>query len=138
MISGKFKYGNETITMELGYKLALGKLTDLGLDILSMLEANNPTIQTIMLNDTIMLKVWYHFVNEANAEKWEDALEVLDKQEGGLEPFKKAFWDLVVGFSPPSVQPVLRKAWKHVQKEIQNVDAKLSSSSSSDLSEDLG
>lgn len=136
MITGKFKYDTKTIQMELGYKIAHTTLMDLGLDVLSVLKENNTVIQTIMLDDSLMLKVWYYYVKEATGDSWEDALDALDKTPDGLETFKKAFWDMVVGFTSPSMQDALKKMWKEVQREIkERVEKNLSTLSSASLVE---
>jgi hypothetical protein len=134
--TGKFKHGQNTIPMSLGYVLAHGKLFDLGLDILSITK-DNSVVQTIMLDDSTMLKVWYYYVQEETGQSFEDALEILDNTPNGLEPFKKAFWDMVVGFSPTALQPTLRAVWKEAEIQIKNAAGKISTSSTSASPEEL-
>lgn len=130
MQTATFKYGNKNLKMELGYLLATTTLSDLGVDILSVMK--DPVVtQTIMLDDSIMLKVWYYYVKEETGDDWKDALNILDQTVGGLKQFKDAFWDMVVGFSPPAIQEPMRENWKRIQKELKkSVDQNSNSSSS--------
>lgn len=131
MINSSFKHGNETIPMQLGYSLAHGKLFDLGIDVLSIMKEGNTVIPTIMLDDATMLKVWYYYIKEATNQTFEEALEILDENPKGLESFRKAFWEMVVGFSPIAVQDALRSTWKQAEKQLKNAIEKTSTSSSS-------
>lgn len=123
--------------MSLGYVLAHGKLFDLGLDILSIMKDNNTIVPTIMFDDSTMLKIWFFYIKEQDSTiSWEEALQFLDETPGGLEPFKKAFWDLVVSFFPITLQPTLRKGWKEVEKQIKDVAEKNSTTSISPSPQD--
>jgi hypothetical protein len=136
MVTGSFKHGKDTIPMSLGYVLAHSKLFDLGLDILSMTK-DNSVIQTIMLDDSVMLKVWFYYIQQHDPDaSFEDALEVLDESPKGLEPFRKAFWELVVGFMPTALQPTLRELWKQAEKQLKNAPEKMSTTSTSPLPEE--
>lgn len=123
--------------MQLGYSLAHGKLFDLGIDVLSIMKEGNTVIPTIMLDDATMLKVWYYYIKESTNQSFEDALEVLDENPKGLEPFRKAFWEMVVGFMPSAVQDALRSTWKQAEKQLKNAIEKTSTSSSSASQPDL-
>lgn len=136
MVTGKFDHGTTKIPMTLGYVLAHGAIFDRGLDILSITK-DNSVIQTIMLDDSTMLKVWYYYVEQATQQTFEEALEVLDENPKGLEPFRKAFWELVVGFMPISLQPTLRGMWREAEKQLRNAVEKVSTISTSPSSEEL-
>lgn len=136
MISGKFKYGNQEITMNLGYLFANTKLADFGLDILTIFQDGNNVVPTIMLDDATMLKVWYHYVKEATGDDWETSLETLDRTPGGLSQFKKAFWDMVVGFSDPSGRGLLEQMWTEAKKRLKASVEQTSTSTSSVSSPD--
>jgi len=132
-VKSKFKYGNQEVEMQLGYGLAYGKLFDLGLDILSVMK-NGEVISTIMMDDSTMLKVWFYYLTEAGViepDNFSEALDVLDEMPQGLAPFKKAFWDMVVGFSPTQAQPALREMWKAAEKQLKNAGEKISTISTS-------
>ena len=132
MVTGKFKYGHEQVPMELGWRLAHDKLFDLGLDILTITKDPARVIQTILLDDSTMLKVWFYYVSEAGIETdFMEALDVLDREPEGLEPFKKAFWDLVVGFTNPSLRDILNQGMKEIKKELRNAPEKIISTSTS-------
>ena len=119
--------------MYLGYGLAHGKLFDLGVDVLSIMK-NGEAISTIMLDDSTMLKVWFFYLNEAGIEDdFDHALDVLDESPQGLAPFRKAFWDMVVGFSPTQLQPALRNMWREAEKQLKNAVEKNSTTSTSPL-----
>ena len=136
MVSGSFKHGKDTVPMTLGYVLAHGKLFDLGLDILSMTK-DNSVIQTIMLDDSTMLKVWFYYIQQQDpTASFEEALEILDESPKGLEPFRKAFWELVVGFMPTALQPTLREMWRQAEKQLKNAVDKMSTSFTSPLPEE--
>lgn len=136
MITSKFQHGKDTIPMSLGYHLAHTKLLDLGIDVLAITR-DNLAIQTIMLDDSTMLKVWYFYVKEASDEgviesqTFEEALQILDQAPKGLEPFRKAFWDMVVGFMPTALQPTLREMWKQAEKQLKSAVEKNSITSTS-------
>lgn len=147
MITKKFKFGKQEVTMYLGYRFAYNKLSDLGIDVFKVLE-DGTTIANIMVNDALMIKVWFHYLSEAlhagelSSEYADDfqnlntdkCLDELDTMPGGLEPFKKAFWDMVVGFSPAQVRPTLQLQWDKVRKQLLDPE-KLSTSSTSEPSE---
>jgi hypothetical protein len=136
MVTGNFKHGKHTIPMTLGYVLAHGKLFDLGLDILSMTK-DNSVIQTIMLDDSVMLKVWFYYIQQHDeTATFDEALEILDESPKGLEPFRKAFWELVVGFMPTALQPTLRELWRQAEKQLKNAPEKMSTTSTSPLPEE--
>lgn len=127
MIKSKFKYGTRDVEMFLGFKVAHGKLSDLGLDILQVVVDPERVIPQIMFNDSLMLKVWFFYLVEAGVEtmdSFESALEILDEDPRGLEPFRKAFWDMVVGFQPTPLHPTLRLMWKEAEKRYKNITEK--------------
>ena len=138
MIKSKFKYGTEYVNMELGWLLVNTKLSDLGLEVLNLLDNNAAGLTQLLYNDVLMLKVFYFYVTEerGESETWEKALETLDKTEGGLEQFKNAFFDMVVGFSPPTVQPALRTVRKELEKRLKDPKSLISNTSSSASSEE--
>jgi len=136
MVNGSFKHGKDTVPMSLGYVLAHGKLFDLGLDILSMTK-DNSVIQTIMLDDSVMLKVWFYYIQQQDPDaSFEEALEILDESPKGLEPFRKSFWELVVGFMPTALQPTLKEMWRQAEKQLKNAPEKMSTTSTSPLPEE--
>ncbi len=136
MINSSFKHGKDTIPMKLGYHLAHTKLFDLGIDVLAITK-DNLAIQTIMLDDSTMLKVWYYYIQEAasdgviESQTFEEALEILDEAPKGLEPFRKAFWEMVVGFMPTALQPTLKEMWKQAEKQLKSAVEKISTTSTS-------
>jgi hypothetical protein len=101
------------------------------------MKEGNTVIPTIMLDDATMLKVWYHYIKDATNQTFEEALEILDENPKGLETFRKAFWEMVVGFSPIAVQDALRSTWKQAEKQLKNAVEKTSTSSSSVSQPDL-
>lgn len=124
MIRSKFKYGTQEVPMYLGYRLAHTTLSDLGLDVLRVVVDDN-VVASIMFNDELMLKIWFFYLQDAGVEKeFEDALDILDEDPKGLEPFRKAFWDMVVGFQPTSLHPTLRLLWKETEKRVKNLTEK--------------
>lgn len=135
---GKFKYGDIQIPMELGWVLAHGKLQELGINVLGILSDGGKTIQTILLDDQIMIQVWYYYVHQHTNDSWEDALEVLDEGEGGLHEFRENFYKLVVSFSPSLSRDLLTEMWDKIKRDMKNSRKVKSILSSSDLSEDLG
>lgn len=116
--------------MSLGYVLAHGAIFDRGLDVLSITK-DNSVIQTIMLDDSTMLKVWYYYVEKETGQSFDEALEVLDENPKGLEPFRKAFWEMVVGFMPTALQPTLKGMWREAEKQLKNAQEKMSTTSTS-------
>lgn len=137
MITGKFRHGKDDIPLFLGYVLAHGKIADLGLDVLDMMSSTNDVIPKIMLDDGVMLKVWYFYIQDAadagviEEQSFDEALAILDESSKGLEPFRKAFWELVVGFTPTGLQSHLRSMWKKAEKELKNVESETSTTSTS-------
>ena len=141
MVTGTFKHGKHSVPIQLGYVLAHGKLFDLGLDVLSIMK-DNTIVPTIMLDDSLMLKIWWYYITEAikdgkiDDHTFEEALEILDEQPKGLEHFRKAFWELVVGFSSTQLQPILKQMWKEVEKQTKAAGEKNSTISISALQPD--
>lgn len=117
---GKFKYGNRTVPMSMSFTLADTKMEDLGLNILGVLSDGGQTIQTLLLDDRLLLKVWYYYVKEETADSWEDALAVLDETEGGLEEFREAFFTLIVNFSSPPTRKILREMWDQAKTQMKD------------------
>lgn len=122
MIRNKIKVGSpgaeQEIPIFLGWRLAQGKLSELGVNVLNIFTAENNAIQTIMLDDNTMLKVWYFYVNEELGLKYEEALDLLDETPGGLEPFKQAFWELVVGFTNPVARQAAKELWDKAKLQL--------------------
>lgn len=136
MIKKKFKYGDDEIPMFMGYRLAMNKMEDLGLDILSALDGQSTCVQTIMLNDKVMLKVAYFYVNEFRETDFNDFLDTIDETKDFMHNFRNTFWELVLGFMPRSAEPALRKMRAFIEKQLREVDVKISSDSSADSSEE--
>ena len=137
-VKGKFKYGNVQIPMELGWVLAKGKMSELGVNVLGVLSDGGKTIQTILLDDQTMINVWYYYVHEYTGDDWDKALETLDEDgEGGLDDFRENFYKLVVSFSPRLSRSLLIEMWDKVKRDMKNSKKVKSLLSSSDLSEDL-
>lgn len=136
MVTGSFKHGKHSVPMQLGYVLAHGKLFDLGLDVLSIMK-DQSIVPTIMLDDSLMLKIWWYYISEAMKDgkiddhSFEEALELLDEQPQGLGHFRKAFWELVVGFSSTQLQPILKQMWKETEKQLKTAVEKTSTTSTS-------
>lgn len=137
MITSEFKYGNQKVPMHLGYVVAHGALADRGLDVLSMVKHADQIVQTIMIDDSTMLKVWFYYLGEAGIVdpnvpgSFDEALETLDQNPQGLEPFRKAFWEMVVGFSPSKLQQALRAMWKEAENQLKTAGEKNSITSTS-------
>lgn len=130
MIKDKFKLNGREVQLELGYYIASETLPDFGLEIMDMFSAGNQVIPTIMLNDAIMIKILYHYVKQELDLEWSEFLHELDKTEHGLEKFKETFWNMVVGFSPPSVRNHLRKMWDEAKRQLKkNLESSSSPSS---------
>lgn len=124
--------------MELGYALAHGKLEDLGLDVLSVLSDGGATLQRILLDDRLILKIWYHYVHEHTQDDWDMALETLDTMPKGLQDFREDFYKLVVNFSPALSRNILTEMWDQAKREMRDlrkVRSLLSSSNSSEEQE---
>lgn len=133
MIKDKFKLNGREVQLELGYYIANETLPDLGLSIMTMFQEGNQVIQTILLNDAVMIKVLYHYVKADLGLEWIEFLHELDKTEHGLEKFKESFWNMVVGFSPPSVRNPLRKMWDEAKRQLKRSYESSSSPSSEEL-----
>lgn len=136
MIKKTFKYGQEQVPMFLGYKLAMTKMEDLGVDILSALDGQSTCVQTIMLNDKVMLKVAYFYVNEHRATDFDEFLDTIDETKDFMHQFRTTFWDMVLGFMPRQAEPALKKMKQFIEKQLKEVDVKLSSDSSAGSSEE--
>lgn len=130
MIRSSFQLKDQKVNMYLGYGLAQGKLSELGVDVLNLFGKDSTTIQTVMLDDKTMLKVWYYYVKEELGLGYEEAVELLDETQGGLEPFKKAFWDMVVGFTSPSARHLADQMWTQAKLQLKKNLRDLSSASS--------
>jgi hypothetical protein len=136
MIKKKFKYGNEEIPMFMGYRLAMNKMEDLGLDILSALDGQSTCVQTIMLNDKVMLKVAYYYVNEHRQTDFDEFLDTIDETKDFMHNFRNTFWELVLGFMPRQAEHALKKMKAFIEKQLREVDVKISSDSSADSLEE--
>lgn len=128
-----FRYRETEVPVEITWKDALGKLDDLGVDVLSILDENNTVIQTIMLNNKVMVKVWYYYVHLETADDFETALEYLTSED--LERFKDKFWEAVVLFSPPLVRGQLQEIWREAKKQLRSQGRKSMNTSSDSLPE---
>lgn len=130
MIKSKFNLGSQPINLELGWLLVSEELPNYGLDILTLFQENNKVLQTILLDDATMLKIAYFYADRETGIEWVEFLKELDSMDNGLEKFKEAFWNLVVGFSSPSVRGGLQKMWVEAKKQMKKNFDSLSSPSS--------
>lgn len=126
-----FQYDGIKIPMTLDYSLALGKFEDLGLDVLGIVADGGETLQRILLDDRMLLKVWYHYVSEETGDDWEAAIKKLDEQENGLSNFREEFFKLIVSFSNPQIRTMLEQMWVQAKKELADLQKLKSMISSS-------
>lgn len=131
MQKSKFSLGTQEIPMFLGHRLAHGKMEEMGLSIYTIMEPENTVLQSILINDSLMLKIMFFYVDEHCGMSWDEFLESLDSHPGALEKFRNAFWEMVVGFSAPAVQEPLRDLWRQAKKMLKDsVNQTLNTSSS--------
>lgn len=134
---GTFKYGDRKLPMELGYVLATGKMEDLGFDALSVIS-DGSQLENLLLNDRLLLKIWYYYVQEQTGDTFEQAIQVLDVTPGGLHDFREAFLELVASFSNPQVRKLIRMGWEEAKRQMndqQKLKSRFLSSSSQDEQE---
>lgn len=116
----KFKYGSRTIPMTMTYSLALNKMSDLGIEVLGVLSDNGRTLEIILLNEKLLLQIWYYYVHEETGDSWEDALAILDETEGGLQQFREDFFALIVNFSSPPSRKYLIETWEQAKRQLKD------------------
>jgi len=134
----QFRYEGTTISIEITYGMAIKHLQDLGVDMIGLLE-DNETLTNILLRDTIMLKVWYFFVEQKTGEDYLVAIDHLDPQ--GMKEFRDAFWQATLNFSQPMMRPALEEMKHQVKKGLKEQAKNLSleepsKTTSSDSSEE--
>lgn len=125
-----FMHGERKVPISINYYDATFTYDAMGLDILGIVTDQTPIIQ-IIADDKIMLKLWYHFVQDLEPEGFEVALRSLTTKE--MQEFKEAFWDEVVNFSAPPIRETLRTAYQKVKdhlKRPENLLKNLSADSS--------
>lgn len=120
MQKSKFLLGKQEIPMFLGHHFAHNKLEELGLQVYTIMEPENVVLQSILINDSLMLKIMFFYVEEHCAMKWDEFLEELDNHPGSLEKFRNVFWEMVVGFSAHAAQEPLRDLWKQAKKMLKD------------------
>jgi len=149
MNTGHFYLSGQKIPMQLGYRMAMNTLPEMGLDILKLAniqeqEDAQEIYFKLILDDVTLLKVWYYYISEAAKDgiiaptTFDEALELLDESEAGLEPFRKAFWDLVVGFLPIALRPALKETKSLIERKLKETSERAynTSTSSSPVEQD--
>lgn len=107
------------IPITITFRDALTIYPNRGLKILNILDSNNAqeTLQTLLLNDEIMLDLWKHYIAENNIDE-DEALDALDRDN--FQKFKNEVWNAVVNFSDPQMQGALREIKKLLEQELAN------------------
>ena len=127
-----FKHRGVNIPIRITYGTAMFTLQELGLDILAIFQDSEKVVMTIMANDNVMLKVWHHYVKDVEPD-FNSAVEDLEATE--MHQFKEAFWQAVVNFSSPPMQPLLEHIWKEVKKSLKQPEKTWKNISSEELPE---
>jgi hypothetical protein len=89
-----------------------------------------------MLNDKVMLKVAYYYVNEYRQTDFDEFLDTIDETKDFMTNFRNTFWDMVLGFMPRQAEPALKKMKMFIEKQLREADVKLQSDSSADSLEE--
>jgi len=129
-----YKYRGQVVPIKITYGSAWTTLKDKGVDVLSIFDDGNDVIQTIMLNDRVMLDIRFHYLKEAGLE--DDFFNSIEDLTGNeMQKFKEAFWDEVVNFSPAPARDTLMDFWKEAKKRLKSQRAS-SENMSSDSQEE--
>lgn len=127
-----FVYKDEEIEIEITYGLAMKKFRKMGLNLLAILS-DEQVMATMLLDDSVMVQVWHHYVEEETGDDFDTAIDELDPH--GMKKFRDAFWQATINFTPPAAREVLEEGMKEVRKQIR-LQGKKSKTTSSDSSEE--
>jgi hypothetical protein len=89
-------------------------------DLVSDMQKSNETVNTILLNDNIIIQLMWYYLKPHVTCEWEDFLKQVEATE--VHKFRESFWEAVLDFSGPLKTPILTQLWKEVKKELREVN----------------
>jgi hypothetical protein len=111
------------------------------IDILSLFVNDTETEQTalrILVDDNLLLKVCWYFLEPQVNYTWEKFLTLLDDEPEAIENFREVFWGAIVNFSSPQKRGVLVELWNILKKRLKqlSLESRLSEKSPSDSNQE--
>lgn len=114
MATQKIKFRGADISLQFAHKEAMFVFPKLGLNLLRIFH-DQEVMLTILSDDEVMIKVWYHFVKD-HCSSLEDAVEDLTPEM--MAEFKDKFWEQTVSFTHAPMRRFLRQMKELVEKEL--------------------
>lgn len=128
-----FKFQNRDYQVKIGWFQAVDEFPatfDLHLaDLVSDGVKSQDTINTLMLNDNIIIKLMWHYLKPHLDIDWIEFLKKVDTKE--VHDFRTVFWESVLDFSGPLKVNLLKQAWAEMRKELKEVTLEQLASKSS-------
>ena len=132
-----FKFQNREYSLTIGWVQAVDEFPanfDLHIaDLVSDNVKSQDTVNNIMLNDNIIIKLMWHYLKPHVEMEWVDFLKKVESKE--VHDFRQVFWEAVLDFSGPLKVNLLKEIWAEMKKELQELTLeKLDSKSSQEVS----
>lgn len=123
------------VNLKITYKEAMFDLkSKFGLNLLGMFkdEGFEKIAQIIMLDDEIIIDIWWHFLQkDSRFSTLEESLVHLDNPETSIDKFREALWEEITNFFGHQKRDLLKKMWSEMQTQIEKNFQNLSLSASS-------
>ncbi len=122
-MTSKIRFKESDIPIKISYKQAMYDFKDMGLNLLAIFGEESSAVQTIMLDDEIMVQVWFSYVKKHHAGTLESALEELTPEL--MNDFREKFWNEVINFMPPLTRPSLNLFMEKMKEEMTSPEKRL-------------
>lgn len=132
-MASKIKFKDSEVSIKITYKQAMYDFKELGLNLLNIFDDGNSAVQTIMMDDQVMVHVWYHYIKKHHAGNLEEALEYLTPED--MNDFREKFWNEVINFMPPLTRPALNMFMEKMKEEMSSPEKRLEGLFSESLEE---
>ena len=128
----KIKYESVEVPIVITYKDAMGPLEELGMDVLNLFQERNGTLTEIMMNDKLMVKVWFHYIKKYESN-FDSAIEKLTPE--AMVQFREVFVKSLLDFTNPQMRPVIQEALKEIKETLASPEGLLKKLSLESLEE---
>lgn len=114
----KFSFADDTYTINITWWDAISVYPEkFDLELLKLMADDEMTqiiVGRIALDDDLMVKLMWHFMQDEASFKFEDFLHKLTTP--AISDFREAFWKEVANFSGPLKEEALLKGWKETKR----------------------
>jgi hypothetical protein len=83
-------------------------------------DAAANTMQALILDDELTLKLAWYYIEEKASFDWEEFLELMEGKD--LERFREDFWAAVVNFSGVLKRNLLQEMWNQFKRDLKKAE----------------